>query len=102
MCYTYALKGSGYKLLQSDMSSSYIYKHAASLTSSPRHGDLIFMGDDSNDPSVYHIAIFDRFEGDQVYFIDSTSQGKINGVSKRHYSRNSKKIKAYGIMKLKN
>jgi hypothetical protein len=73
----------------------------AIFTKTPRRGDLIFMEDDSDDPSIFHIAIFDRFEGDQVYFIDSTSQGKINGVSERHYARTNKRIKVYGIMKLK-
>lgn len=101
MCYTYALEGTGYTLIQPDMASAYMYENAATLTDNPRHGDLIFMGDDSNDPSIFHIAIFDRFEGDQVYFIDSTSQGKINGVSERHYAKTNKKIKAYGIMKLR-
>ena len=101
MCYTYALQGTDYKLIEPDMSSVYMYENAATITTTPRQGDLIFMGDDSNDPSIYHIAVFDRFEGDQVYFIDSTSQGQINGVSERHYARTNKKIKAYGIMKLK-
>ena len=101
MCYTYALRGSGYTLIEPDMASAYMYEHAVIFTTTPRRGDLIFMGDDSDDPSIFHIAIFDRFEGDQVYFIDSTSQGKINGVSERHYARTNKKIKAYGIMKLR-
>lgn len=101
MCYTYALQGTSYTLIEPDMASAYMYENAATFTTTPRRGDLIFMGDDSNDPSIFHIAIFDRFEGDQVYFIDSTSQGKINGVSERHYARTNKKIKAYGIMKLK-
>ena len=100
MCYTYALEGTGYALIEPDMASAYMYENAATLTDNPRHGDLIFMGD-ANSSKINHIAIFDRFEGDQVYFIDSTSQAKINGVSERHYDRTNKKIKAYGIMKLK-
>ena len=100
MCYTYALEGTGYALIEPDMASAYMYENAATLTDNPRHGDLIFMGD-ANSSKINHIAIFDRFEGDQVYFIDSTSQAKINGVSERHYARTNKKIKAYGIMKLK-
>ena len=99
-CYRYALQNTGYSLIQSDMSSSYMYENASIPTTSPRRGDLIFMGEE-NSSKISHIAIFDRFEGDQVYFIDSTSQGKINGVSERHYAKTNKKIKAYGIMKLK-
>ncbi|MBO7583347.1 MAG: C40 family peptidase [Treponema sp.] len=100
MCYKYALKNTGYSLVQSDMSSSYMYEHASIKTTTPRRGDLIFMGD-SNSSKITHVAIFDRFEGDQVYFIDSTSVGRTTGVSERHYSRNDKRIKSYGIMKLK-
>ena len=100
MCYKYALKNTGYSLVQSDMSSSYMYEHASIRTTTPRRGDLIFMGD-SNSSKITHVAIFDRFEGDQVYFIDSTSVGRTTGVSERHYSRNDKRIKSYGIMKLK-
>ena len=100
MCYKYALKNAGYFLVQSDMSSSYMYEHASIKTTTPRRGDLIFMGD-SNSSKITHVAIFDRFEGDQVYFIDSTSVGRTTGVSERHYSRNDKRIKSYGIMKLK-
>ena len=105
MCYTYALEGSPYELLLPDMSSAYMYENAATLSDNPRHGDLIFMGNlgpnGAAPTKVSHIAIFDRFEGDQVYFIDSTEQGSISGVSERHYAKNNKKIIAYGIMKLK-
>ena len=99
-CYGYALQNTGYSLIQSDMSSSYMYQHASIHTTTPRHGDLIFMGEE-NSSSITHIGIFDRFQGDQVYFIDATSQGKINGVSERHYAKTNRKIKGYGIMKVK-
>ena len=99
-CYDYALQNSGYSLIKSDMSSSYMYQNASIHTTNPRHGDLIFMGEE-NSSSITHIAIFDRFEGDQVYFIDATSQGKVNGVSERHYSKSNRKIKGYGMMKVK-
>ena len=105
MCYTYALEGTGYKLIEPDMASAYMYENAATFTTTPRRGDLIFMGNlgpNGTAPTkVSHIAIFDRFEGDQVYFIDSTEQGSISGVSERHYAKTNKKIIAYGIMKLK-
>ena len=99
-CYGYALKNTGYSLIQSDMSSSYMYEHASIKTTTPRRGDLIFIGEE-NSSQITHIAIFDRFEGDQVYFIDATNQGRVNGVSERHYARTNRKIKAYGIMKVK-
>ena len=100
MCYRYALQNTGYSLIQSDMASYYMYEHACTRTNSPRRGDLIFMGD-ANSSKISHVAIFDRFEGNQVYFIDSTSVGRDTGVSERHYSRSDRRIKAYGIMKLK-
>lgn len=99
-CYGYALQNTEYSLLKSDMSSSYMYQNASFHTTTPRHGDLIFMGEE-NSSSITHIGIFDRFEGDQVYFIDATNQSRINGVSERHYSKTNRKIKGYGIMKVK-
>ena len=111
MCYKYALVDTKYSLLESDMTSAYMYQNASTHTTSPRKGDLIFMGDENpKNPStpVSHIAIFEKFEGDEVYFIDCTKKDTngdgiydINGVTERHYSRDNKKIKAYGIMKLK-
>ena len=107
MCYKYALVDTKYSLLVSDMTSTYMYQSASTHTDSPRKGDLIFMGDDDS-TTVSHIAIFDKFEGNEVYFIDSTQKDTngdgiydINGVTERHYSKDNKKIKAYGMMKLK-
>ena len=81
------------------MSSSYMYQHASIPTTNPRRGDLVFMT--YNNSTVSHVAIFDRFEGSQVYFIDATDQGKGKCVTERHYSKTDKKIVGYGIMKLK-
>ena len=98
-CYRYALQNTNYSLVQNDMSSSYMYQHASIPTTTPRRGDLIFMT--YNNSTVSHVAIFDRFEGNQVYFIDATDQGKGKCVTERHYSKTDKKIVGYGIMKLK-
>lgn len=98
-CYRYALQNTNYSLVQNDMSSSYMYQHASIPTSTPRRGDLVFMT--YNNSTVSHVAIFDRFEGNQVYFIDATDQGKGKCVTERHYSKTDKKIVGYGIMKLK-
>ena len=99
-CYGYALQNSGYSLIQSDMSSSYMYKTASIPTTNPRRGDLVFMNYSSGS-GVSHVGIFDRFEGNQVYFIDAIDQGKSKSVTERHYSKTDKKIVGYGIMKVK-
>ena len=98
-CYRYALQNTNYSLVLNDMSSSYMYQHASIPTTNPRCGDLVFMT--YNNSTVSHVAIFDRFEGNQVYFIDATDQGKGKCVTERHYSKTDKKIVGYGIMKLK-
>ncbi|MBR5400853.1 MAG: C40 family peptidase [Treponema sp.] len=98
-CYNYALQNTDYSLMQNDMSSSYIYQHASIPTTTPRTGDLVFMT--YNNSTVSHVGIFDRFEGNQVYFIDATDQGKGKCVSERHYAKTDSKIVGYGIMKVK-
>ena len=100
MCYKYALVDTKYLLIENDMSSTYIYEHASELIASPEQGDLIFMGKENSD-KVTHIAIFDREENGEIYFIDSTDNGTVNGVTERHYPTDSKKFKAFGIMKIK-
>ncbi|MBO5730683.1 MAG: C40 family peptidase [Treponema sp.] len=107
-CYQYALEGTGFSLLQPDMSSAYMYENAATLVplEQLRPGDLIFMGE-KNSANITHIAIFSRAEGNTIYFIDSTeksAEGKapsVNGVTERSYSRNDKRFKSGGIMQLK-
>ncbi len=100
MCYKYALVDTKYSLIENDMSSSYIYENASEPTENPEQGDLIFMGEIDSD-KITHIAIFDKEENGNIYFIDSTDNGIINGVSERYYEKNSKKFKAFGIMKIK-
>lgn len=59
---------------------------------SPEQGDLIFMGENS---TISHVALFDRFEGKNVYFIDSTDL-EAGKVSERSYPIESYKIIEYG------
>lgn len=100
MCYKYAMVDTKYSLLKSDMTASYMYKYASEVTTNPEHGDLIFMGEIGTD-KVTHISIYDREENGEIYFIDSTDNGVVNGVSERHYPKDSEKFKSFGIMKLK-
>ena len=50
---------------------------------------------------ITHIAIFDREENGEIYFIDSTDNGTVSGVSERHYKKDNEKFKAFGVMKIK-
>ncbi|MBO5137568.1 MAG: C40 family peptidase [Spirochaetaceae bacterium] len=99
-CYSYATSGTGYSLIQSDMSSAYMYESATSQTTTPEAGDLVFMGE-VNSSAITHVGIFVKKLGTEIYFIDSTDSGSTNGVSERSYDISNKKIKGYGIMKLK-
>jgi len=100
MCYKYALVDTKYLLMENDMTAAYIYEHASEPTTEPERGDLIFMGESGSD-KVTHIAIFDREEDGEIYFIDSTDNGTVNGVTERHYPTDNKKFKAFGMMKIK-
>lgn len=97
-CYKYALQNTGYELLLSDMSSSYMYTDASYHTDNPEPGDLVFMGEE-NSSTINHVGIFTNRTGDKIYFIDSTDY--YGGVTERSLSRTSKKIKGFGEMKLK-
>lgn len=96
MCYFYATENSNYKLMFDDARVIDLYNNFTILTETPEQGDLIFMGDDD----ISHIAIFEKIENGNVYFIDATLKENINGVSKRFYPLGSEKIKAFGIMRL--
>lgn len=100
MCYKYAMVDTKYQLLVSDMTSDYIYRNASSRIdkSQLRKGDLIFMGENNK---VSHIAIFEKLENGNIYFIDSTEKDNINGVTRRFYNENDEKFIAYGIMRIK-
>lgn len=109
MCYKYAMTDTKYQLLISDMTSDYIYRNASSLIdkSQLRKGDLLFMGE-AGSSKVTHIAVFEKIEDGKIYFIDSTQKDTdgdgaddINGVTRRNYSENDKRFKAFGIMRIK-
>lgn len=102
MCYKYATVDTKYSLLLSDMSAGYMRENSAAIIEleQMRRGDLIFMGEeDSSD--VTHIALFDCMENGSVYFIDSTEKDDISGVSRRSYSKDDGRFKAFGIMRLR-
>lgn len=102
MCYKYALVDTKYSLLESDMTANYIFKNASTKAEKEnlRQGDLIFMGE-LNSSEVTHIAIFNKIENEQIYFIDSTQKDDIDGVTERSYSINDKRFKSFGIMRIK-
>ena len=107
-CYGYAVEDSAYWLLFDDASSADFYERYARLVplAELRQGDLLFMGEQSTD-TVTHIALFDRLDGEELYFIDSTQKdtdgdGKndIDGVTERHYACDDERIKAFGILQV--
>lgn len=102
MCYKYAIVDTKYSLLAQDLAVKDFYKKSSSIVplEKLRRGDLIFMGEIGTN-KITHIAIFDREENGEIYFIDSTDNGITNGVSERHYEKTSEKFKAFGVMKLK-
>ena len=101
-CYSYALEGTDYKLIQPDMNTSYLYQTATNpiTEASLEPGDLVFMGDADSD-EVNHVGIYTRKFFNKIYFIDSTSITNPTGVSERNYDKNNAKIKGYGQMRLK-
>lgn len=101
MCYKYAIVDTKYSLLAQDLAVKDFYKKSSSIVplEKLRRGDLIFMGSETNPLDISHIALFDCIENDNIYFIDSTDL--TNTVSRRYYSKNNPKFKAFGVMKLK-
>lgn len=89
-----------YELLSSDMTAQNIYDRASRRisVSNARKGDLIFIGTEGSN-AVTHIGLFEKYENNKVYFIDS-SEGK-NGVHYSEYQVDNKKIKGYGRMRVK-
>ena len=94
-CYKYGIKGTNYKLLFDDTTSSDLHSKFTNHTTNPKPGDLIFMGD-KNSSTINHVGIFVKFDNEYVHFIDATEG---IGVSKRKYEKSNKKIKGYGEMK---
>ena len=103
MCYRYALEGTDYSMLLSDMSSSYMYNNASTHIdyTQLRQGDLIFMGARGESKTVTHVAIFDCIKDGRIYFIDATDKSGLNGVGRRSYPIKDSRFKYFGVMKLK-
>ena len=108
-CYGYAVEDSAYRLLFADASSADLYADYARLVALDdlRQGDLLFMGEPGTD-RVTHIALFDRAESGNIFFIDATKKDTdgdgiddINGVTARHYAADDERIKAFGIMQVR-
>ena len=101
MCYKYALVDTKYDLLQSDMSTAYMYDNAITKTdiNNLRKGDLVFF---VNDNKINHLGIFSHIENGNIYFIDSTliEKENINGVTLRHFPLSDNRIKGGGVMRL--
>lgn len=108
-CYGYAVEDSPYRLLFADASSADLYVDYARLVAVDdlRQGDLIFMGEPGTD-RVTHIALFDRAESGNLFFIDATKKDTdgdgiddINGVTARHYAADDERIKAFGVLQVR-
>lgn len=107
MCYKYALVHSEYELPFWDSTVKDMYNNWTTPTQNPTPGDLIFMGEvDSDTPT--HIAIFEKTEGGNIHFIDSTQKDspdddpQIDGVSRRFYHEEDERFKSFGTMLVRN
>ena len=109
MCYKYALVDTKYQLLVSDMTANDMFQKASTHIDKAdlKKGNLIFMGEPDSS-SVTHIALFEKFEGGRIHFIDSTQKdtdgdgiNDIDGVTHRDYSEDDTRFKAFGRMRLK-
>ncbi|MDD5703991.1 MAG: NlpC/P60 family protein [Dehalococcoidales bacterium] len=83
----------GYSLLFDDTITKVLHDTYTIELAIPLPGDLIFMGDNGE---VTHVAIFHRFIGDQIEFLDAYSiSGKV-GI--RQYPIPYEKIVSFGRM----
>lgn len=104
MCYKYACVDTKYSLLANDMSVGTMYNDYTEPTDNPQPGDLVFMGSGYN---ITHVGIFVEEKDGKIYFFDCTKKDAeggapaVNGVSMRSYQKNDKKIKDFGVMKIK-
>jgi len=95
-CYEYAVSNTEYTLPFQNATVSTLFNNWSITTDNPRAGDLIFMGDDKNEPS--HISLFVKNDGINIYFIDSTlkPEDNIDGVSERFYLINDYRFLSFG------
>lgn len=99
-CYDYAVSCTEYSLPFQNATVSTFFKNWSVTTNDPKSGDLIFMGDDKNNPT--HISLFVKNDGVNIYFIDSTlkQEDNINGVSERFYKFDDYRFLSYGKLLL--
>jgi cell wall-associated NlpC family hydrolase len=99
-CYKYATINTSYYLPFNDAAVINFYQEWTIETRTPKPGDLIFMGNDKNEPS--HMAIFVENKGGNIYFIDSTRRPEngIAGVTKRYYAETDNRFLSFGILLL--
>ena len=95
-CYKYAVNKTQYSLPFQDATVSTIFSQWSVKINSPRQGDLIFMGDNKNDPT--HMSLFVKEDDAYIFFIDSTlkPEDNINGVSERFYPKDDNRFLSFG------
>lgn len=95
-CYQYAVNGTIYSLPFQDATVNTFFNYWSTKTDNPRKGDIIFMGDNINNPT--HMGLFVKEENAHIYFIDSTlkQEDNINGVSVRFYPKDDIRFLSFG------
>ncbi|MBA7625608.1 hypothetical protein ES703_33040 [subsurface metagenome] len=94
-CYRAAVTGTGYEVTFEDASVSDLLFSYTKQVDTPEIGDVIFMGEED----ITHIAIFEKIEDNQVYFIDAYSVSGV--VERRNYALDHHKIKRFGRILVK-
>jgi cell wall-associated NlpC family hydrolase len=89
--YKEACEEYGYSLPFDDTTAKVLHDTYTIELITPQPGDLIFMGDNGE---VTHVAIFHRFIGDQIEFLDAYSTSKKVGI--RQYPKASEKFISFG------
>lgn len=99
-CYKYATYQTEYTLPFTDAAVINFFEKYTIKTNVPRPGDILFMGDNRNQPT--HMGFFVRDDNEYIYFIDSTYKPEegINGVSERFYHREDKRFLSFGVLLL--
>lgn len=93
--YLRAARAFGYRMLFTDTTARGMYERYTAPEGSPARGDLIFMGCEGE---VSHVAVFERFETGEVWFIDANSESGF--VERRRCSADDPKLIRYGRMLL--
>jgi hypothetical protein len=101
-CYKYAITGTNYSLPFNDTAVISFYREWSVPTINPRPGDLVFMGEDKNNPT--HMCLFVNREEGNIFFVDATLKEEeyVNGVSERFYPENNERFLSFGVLLLIN